>query len=489
MGSIQSKLTGGVNDGRPQKKNNRKLLKIGCIVFAMAIVVRFWRRRRATVQLPFKTVWELMDDLKHDKVSQISIGQSIMHVFLRHGSSADLSSSTPYQVLAIPAITSVLGPQLVKFMQENKIPASVLSPETGILTSILPLLLLCAPFIYLGICIYFLRNMNNRGNKVGKLTSKDHNQVTNLPTFADVAGIAQAKSEMQSVVELLRDPQRYRFVGARQPRGILLVGPSGTGKTLLAKAVAGEAGVPFFSCSASDFVETLVGRGAARIRSLFARAIKAASGNKSGSVIVFIDELDAVGKARGGINSHDEREQTLNQLLTAMDGFESHDNIVVIAATNMVEVLDPALIRPGRFDVHIHVGLCDERGRLAILQVHAQKLRVSEESAPDLQAIARNTVGFTGAELAGLANDAALLAVRARRRSVEQVHFVMALQRAKKRFKSHKDPRRNRSTLTEPFASLLRRQWGQSGKRRASPKPKPADADPRDTPDDRGTSD
>ena len=189
----------------------------------MAIVVRFWRRRRATVQLPFKTVWELMDDLKHDKVSQISIGQSIMHVFLRHESSADSSSSTPYQVLAIPAITSVLGPQLVKFMQENKIPASVLSPETGILTSILPLLLLCAPFIYLGICIYFLRNMNNRGNKVGKLTSKDHNQVTNLPTFADVAGIAQAKSEMQSVVELLRDPQRYRFVGARQPRGILLV--------------------------------------------------------------------------------------------------------------------------------------------------------------------------------------------------------------------------------------------------------------------------
>ena len=224
MGSHFSKLQRGTkNDDSHQENGRLSILKIGCAVFALTFLIRFWRRRHATAILPSETIWKLIEDLKKGKVSQVGFGESVMQVVLQPETSASSSSSRLYQVLAIPAITQVLGPQIVKLMQEHQIPASILSSETSLFSTLLPVLLLCVPFIYLGICIYFLRNMNNRGNKVGKLASKDQHQEIKLPTFADVAGIVQAKSEMQSVVELLRDPHKYRIVGARQPRGILLV--------------------------------------------------------------------------------------------------------------------------------------------------------------------------------------------------------------------------------------------------------------------------
>ncbi len=227
-------------------------------------------------------------------------------------------------------------------------------------------------------------------------------------TFQDVAGVDEAKDEVKEVVDFLREPQRFSAVGGRIPKGVLLVGPPGTGKTLLARSIAGEAGVPFLFASGSDFVEMYAGVGASRVRKLFREA------KRHGSCIIFIDELDAVGRSRGGNSlSHEEREQTLNQLLVEMDGFEGHPGIVVIAATNRQDILDPALLRPGRFDRQVMVGNPDLRGREAILHVHARK--VNMEADVDLRSIARGTPGFSGADLANLVNEAALFAGRASR--------------------------------------------------------------------------
>jgi cell division protease FtsH len=236
-------------------------------------------------------------------------------------------------------------------------------------------------------------------------------------TFQDVAGVDEAKDEVKEIVDFLREPGRYSAIGGRIPKGILLVGPPGTGKTLLARSIAGEAGVPFLFASGSDFVEMYAGVGAARVRRLFRDA------RRHKSCIVFIDELDAVGRSRGGNSlSHEEREQTLNQLLVEMDGFENHQGIVVIAATNRQDILDPALLRPGRFDRQVTVGNPDLKGREAILRVHARKIQM--ETNVDLRSIARGTPGFSGADLANLVNEAALLAGRAARRIVtnEDMH-------------------------------------------------------------------
>jgi cell division protease FtsH len=230
----------------------------------------------------------------------------------------------------------------------------------------------------------------------------------NVITFQDVAGVDEAKDEVKEIVDFLREPDRFSSVGGRIPKGVLLVGPPGTGKTLLARSIAGEAGVPFLFASGSDFVEMYAGVGASRVRRLFKEA------RRHKSCIVFIDELDAVGRSRGGTSlSHEEREQTLNQLLVEMDGFEGHAGIVVIAATNRQDILDPALLRPGRFDRQVTVGNPDLKGREAILRVHARKVTVQEEA--DLRSIARGTPGFSGADLANLVNEAALLAGRAGR--------------------------------------------------------------------------
>jgi cell division protease FtsH len=292
--------------------------------------------------------------------------------------------------------------------------------------SILPSLLFSVlPFaLFIGLIVLMGRNMTRGQQNVfgfGRSKAKVYDPERPRITFADMAGEEEAKKELSEVVDFLKNPTKYHQIGARLPRGILLVGPPGTGKTLLAKAVAGEAGVPFFSVSASEFVEMFVGVGASRVRDLFERA-KAAS-----PAIVFVDELDAVGRQRfaGVGGSNDEREQTLNQLLVEMDGFEAHQDVIVVAATNRPDVLDPALLRPGRFDRQVTIGLPDRRGREAILQIHSRGIPM--DKSIDLQSIAGGTPGFSGADLANLVNEAALTAARYNRKVVTRPDFDEAL--------------------------------------------------------------
>jgi len=270
--------------------------------------------------------------------------------------------------------------------------------------------------LLIGVWIFFMRQMQSGGGKAmsfGKSRAKLLNDGQSRVTFKDVAGIDEAKDELEEIVAYLRDPKKFSRLGGRIPKGVLLVGAPGTGKTLLARAIAGEAGVPFFSISGSDFVEMFVGVGASRVRDLFVQ------GKKQAPCIIFIDEIDAVGRHRGaGLGGgHDEREQTLNQLLVEMDGFESNEGVILIAATNRPDVLDPALLRPGRFDRQVVVPRPDIKGRLKILQVHARKVQMADNV--DLETVARGTPGFSGADLANLVNEAALLAARADKNRVE----------------------------------------------------------------------
>jgi cell division protease FtsH len=267
-----------------------------------------------------------------------------------------------------------------------------------------------SPFILLiGFWIFFMRQMQSGGNKAlsfGKSKAKLLASQQKKVTFKDVAGVDEAKEELQEIIEFLKEPQKFQKLGGRIPKGVLLMGPPGTGKTLMARAIAGEANVPFFSISGSDFVEMFVGVGASRVRDLFEQ------GKKNAPCIVFIDEIDAVGRHRGaGLGGgHDEREQTLNQLLVEMDGFESNEGVILIAATNRPDVLDPALLRPGRFDRRVVVSRPDVRGREGILQVHTRKIPLADDV--DVSVLSRATPGFSGADLANLVNEAALLAAR-----------------------------------------------------------------------------
>jgi len=279
------------------------------------------------------------------------------------------------------------------------------------------------PFVlFLGLLVFFMRRMQVGNEAVSFVKSKAHMPTDERKrvTFSDVAGIDEAKEEVQETVEFLKDPRKFQKLGGRIPKGVLVVGPPGTGKTLLAKAIAGEAGVPFFSISGSDFVEMFVGVGASRVRDLFEQA------KKHAPCIVFIDEIDAVGRSRGaGIGGgHDEREQTLNQLLVEMDGFETTEGIILVAATNRPDVLDPALLRPGRFDRQVTVNHPDLRGRSEILKVHTKNVPVA--SNVDLEKIARGTPGFSGADLKNLVNEAALWAARRNKSEVGTVDFEMA---------------------------------------------------------------
>ncbi|WP_257294632.1 ATP-dependent zinc metalloprotease FtsH [Endozoicomonas sp. YOMI1] len=308
---------------------------------------------------------------------------------------------------------------LGKVQVESK-PIEKQSIWTQLLVASFPILVILAVFMF------FMRQMQGGGGGRGgpmsfgkskaRLLSEDQIKTT----FADVAGVEEAKEDVQELVDFLKDPGKFQRLGGRIPRGVLMVGPPGTGKTLIAKAIAGEAKVPFFTISGSDFVEMFVGVGASRVRDMFEQA------KKQAPCIIFIDEIDAVGRHRGaGMGGgHDEREQTLNQLLVEMDGFEANDGIIVIAATNRPDVLDPALLRPGRFDRQVVVGLPDIRGREQILKVHMRKVPVSDNVQPSV--IARGTPGFSGADLANLVNEAALFAARANQRTVGQKEFDLA---------------------------------------------------------------
>ncbi|HML16141.1 MAG TPA: ATP-dependent zinc metalloprotease FtsH [Bryobacteraceae bacterium] len=280
------------------------------------------------------------------------------------------------------------------------------------------------PFVLLlGFWIFMMRQMQSGGNKAlsfGKSRARLHSSQQKKVTFKDVAGVEEAKEELQEIIEFLREPQKFQKLGGRIPKGVLLIGSPGTGKTLLARAIAGEANVPFFSISGSDFVEMFVGVGASRVRDLFEQ------GKKNAPCIIFIDEIDAVGRHRGaGLGGgHDEREQTLNQLLVEMDGFESNEGVILVAATNRPDVLDPALLRPGRFDRRVVVGRPDVKGREQILKVHTKKTPLADDV--DLTTIARGTPGFAGADLANLVNEAALIAARQNRKVVTQFDFEVA---------------------------------------------------------------
>ncbi len=288
------------------------------------------------------------------------------------------------------------------------------NPWWNVLLSWLPML------VFIGVWIFFMRQMQGGGTKAlsfGKARARLLTEKQNRITFTDVAGVEEAKEELQEIIEFLKDPQKFQKLGGRIPKGVLLMGPPGTGKTLLARAIAGEASVPFFSISGSDFVEMFVGVGASRVRDLFEQ------GKKHAPCIIFMDEIDAVGRHRGaGLGGgHDEREQTLNALLVEMDGFESNEGVILIAATNRPDVLDPALLRPGRFDRQVIVGRPDIRGREEILKVHIKKIPLADDV--DLAILARGTPGFSGADLANLVNEAALLAARENKQLVQMKDF------------------------------------------------------------------
>ncbi len=313
-------------------------------------------------------------------------------------------------------------PELIKILREHNVKIHAKPDEESgfwqnIFISWFPMLLL------IGVWIFFMRQMQAGGGKAmafGKSRARLFTNKENKVTFKDVAGVDEAKEELQEIIEFLTDPKKFTKLGGRIPKGVLLVGPPGTGKTLLAKAIAGEANVPFFSISGSDFVEMFVGVGASRVRDLFNQ------GKKNAPCIIFIDEIDAVGRHRGaGLGGgHDEREQTLNQLLVEMDGFESNEGVIVMSATNRPDVLDPALLRPGRFDRQVVVSTPDVKGREAILKVHTRRTILDDNV--DLSIIARGTPGFSGADLENLVNEAALIAARRAKKAIEMEDFEHA---------------------------------------------------------------
>jgi cell division protease FtsH len=318
--------------------------------------------------------------------------------------------------------TNYFTPEMLNSLQSKGVTLNFRDVNSGNLS--LQLLGTWAPLILLGALWFFMiRQMQTGGNKAlsfGKSRARLLSMQQKKVTFKDVAGVDEAKEELREIIEFLREAQKFQKLGGRIPKGVLLVGPPGTGKTLLARAVAGEANVPFFSISGSDFVEMFVGVGASRVRDLFEQ------GKKNAPCIIFIDEIDAVGRHRGaGLGGgHDEREQTLNQLLVEMDGFESNEGVILMAATNRPDVLDPALLRPGRFDRRVVVNRPDVRGREEILRVHTRKIPLAEDV--DLSILARGTPGFSGADLANMVNEAALAAARQNRKAVLQYDFELA---------------------------------------------------------------
>jgi cell division protease FtsH len=337
---------------------------------------------------------------------------SIIQVTIQGDNISGMSAQGPFKTFAPK------DPELIQLLRSKGVKISAKPEENSswfqVFLSWVPMLLL------IGVWIFFMRQMQVGGGKAlsfGKSRARLMSDSQEKVTFEDVAGIDEAKEELQEIIEFLRDPKKFTRLGGRIPKGVLLVGAPGTGKTLLARAIAGEAGVPFFSISGSDFVEMFVGVGASRVRDLFVQ------GKKSAPCIIFIDEIDAVGRHRGaGLGGgHDEREQTLNQLLVEMDGFESNEGVILISATNRPDVLDPALLRPGRFDRQVVVPVPDVKGREGILKVHVKKTVLSDDV--DITTLARGTPGFTGADLENMVNEAALMAARRGKERVEMAEL------------------------------------------------------------------
>jgi cell division protease FtsH len=377
-----------------------------CVAVLMWTVVKQGR----TKQDQPLTFTQFMNQVEAGKVKSVQItGNEVRGVFSDDGSGLHTLVPTNY-------------PELFKALRDKGVNVEIKDAGAG--NYWITMLINAIPFVLLlAFWIFMMRQMQSGGNKAlsfGKSRARLHSSQQKKVTFKDVAGVEEAKEELQEIIEFLREPQKFQKLGGRIPKGVLLVGSPGTGKTLLARAIAGEANVPFFSISGSDFVEMFVGVGASRVRDLFEQ------GKKNAPCIIFIDEIDAVGRHRGaGLGGgHDEREQTLNQLLVEMDGFESNEGVILVAATNRPDVLDPALLRPGRFDRRVVVGRPDLRGREAILKVHTKKVPLADDV--ELGVIARGTPGFAGADLANLVNEAALVAARQNRKVVTMVDFELA---------------------------------------------------------------
>ncbi len=400
--------------------NNILLILAGVFLFVSFILPVFSRPQVSAV--PYSL---FIHQVREGDVARVQVGQNQIRFQLK--SDEEIGSEQVGQVFSTTPIFDLSLPNL---LEEKGVEFAATPPPTnGWVSNLLGWII--PPLIFVGIFQFFVRRGGGGGGAQGMLSigkSKAKVYVEGeaaKTTFADVAGVDEAKTELVEVVDFLKTPGRYTQIGARIPKGVLLVGPPGTGKTLLAKAVAGEAGVPFFSISGSEFVEMFVGVGSSRVRDLFEQA------KKEAPCIVFIDELDAIGKSRsssGFYGGNDEREQTLNQLLSEMDGFAAEDaTVIVLAATNRPEILDPALLRPGRFDRQVLVDRPALSGREAILKIHAQTVKLGEDI--DLKAIATRTPGFAGADLANLVNEAALLAARNQRESVAQADFAEAIER------------------------------------------------------------
>lgn len=399
-------------------RNQSYVVYLLLFVAIIAMVMYSFNQRGSTSEV---SINQLAEDIKNQRVTKIEEDDNRLKITYKDLSEA-ISTKEPTatlveQLINLGVTQEELHPERIKIVIKPP------SAWVGVLTAlgyILPFLILIGAFFFI---FRQAQGSNNAAMSFGKSRARmftgDHPTVT----FADVAGVDEAKEELKEVVEFLREPQKFIQLGARIPKGVLLVGPPGTGKTLLAKAVSGEAGVPFFSISGSEFVEMFVGVGASRVRDLFDQA------KRHSPCIVFVDEIDAVGRQRGaGLGgSHDEREQTLNQMLVEMDGFDTDTNIIIMAATNRPDILDPALLRPGRFDRRVVLDRPDVRGREAILKVHVKGKPL--EPDVDLSLLARATPGFVGADLENLVNEAAILAARRNKKSISQAEFEEAIER------------------------------------------------------------
>jgi cell division protease FtsH len=389
-----------------------RTLALWVVIFVVGILLisTFQAGRPRTHELSFT---EFLEELGKSRIKEVTIrGPQLTGTFKAGGKYAE-NEAFKTQVPDYPDLVKELRAAEVAIKAET--PRE--NPFFTILVTWAPVL------VIVGLWIFFMRQMQSGGNRAlsfGKSKAKLLSATGKKVTFKDVAGVEEAKQELWEVVEFLKEPAKFQKLGGKIPKGVLLMGPPGTGKTLLARAIAGEANVPFFSISGSDFVEMFVGVGASRVRDLFEQ------GKKNAPCIIFIDEIDAVGRHRGaGLGGgHDEREQTLNQLLVEMDGFETNEGVILIAATNRPDVLDPALLRPGRFDRRVVVDRPDIHGRLGILQVHVKAVPVSDDVS--LETIARGTPGFAGADLANLVNEAALIAARRNKKKVDMSDFEFA---------------------------------------------------------------